>query len=45
MERLAVSIGYSLRRFALLAVVLAVASCEGPMDADGPTLRPRLGKR
>ncbi|MCY4377562.1 MAG: S8 family serine peptidase [Spirochaetaceae bacterium] len=35
MDRLVVSIGYSLRRFALLAVVLAVASCEGPMDADG----------
>ena len=37
MERLIVSIGCSLRRFVFLAVVLAVASCEGPMDGAGPT--------
>ena len=51
MERLIVSVGCSVRRFVLLGVVLAVASCEGPMDGapmDGlvpgapaqPTLTP-----
>ena len=37
MERLIVSIGCCLRRFVLLGVVLAVASCEAPMDGERPT--------
>jgi len=37
MERLIVSIVCSLRRFVLLGVVLAVASCEAPMDGAEPT--------
>lgn len=31
------SVGCFVRRFVLLGVVLAVASCEGPMDGAGPT--------